>query len=127
LPSATVVPTSRREAQPELLGGVLVEAPLGQELPGLLRVRARELLGVVGLRDLVRLEHPWTQVALPLRGALPRALLVAELDGVLVGQPLDRLGEADAVDLHQEGDDVAALPAAEAVPDILRGVDVEGG
>ena len=37
------------------------------------------------------------------------ALLAPQLHAVLVGQPLDGLGEGEPVDLHQEGDDVAAL------------------
>jgi hypothetical protein len=52
-------------------------------------------------------------------------VLAAELDAELLGEPLDGLGEGEAVDLHHEGDDVAALPAAEAVEELPRRVDVE--
>jgi hypothetical protein len=121
-----VLAATRGEADTELLGGVLVEAAAGQELAGLLRVGRGQLLGVVGLRDLVRLEHPRPQVRLALHGASVGALLVAQLHAVLVGQPLDRLGERQAVDLHQEGDHVAAFLAAETVKKSAARVDVEG-
>src|ERR671925_423461 len=44
------------------------------------------------------------------------ALLVPQGDPGLPGQPLDGLGEGQVLDLHDEGDGVAALLAAEAVP-----------
>ena len=61
--------------------------------------------------------------ARPLRaGARSRgsALLVAQLDAVLLGQALDGLAEAQPVHLHDELDDVAASSAAEAVVDASR-------
>src|SRR3546814_14018148 len=50
----------------------------------------------------------------------------SDLYAVLVGQALDGLGEGDAVDLHQEGQDVAALLAPEAVEVAARRGHVEG-
>ena len=109
------VAVTRGEADAEARGGVLVEAALVQEPPGDHGVGGAELVGVELLGDPVRLDQ-----AAALRPRRPvvadlAAVLVAQLDAVLVGQPLDGLAEGQAVDLHQEGDDVAALAAAEAV------------
>ena len=60
----------------------------------------------------------------PVRRAV--VVLVAQLVAEPAGEPLDGLGEAEVVDLLDEGDDVAALAAAEAVPQPDRGADVEG-
>jgi hypothetical protein len=118
------VAVARREADPELLGGRLVEAPLTEELPRRQRLRGAERVGVELLGDLVRLDQ-----AGPLRtpGALRSGVtfLAAQRDPGLVGEPLDRLGEAEAVDLLQDGDDVAALRAPEAVEELALRVDVE--
>ena len=122
---SSVLAVARREADAELLGRVLVEAALAEELPRRQRRRA--------WRAARRRTPAATLCASSSRGALRPAravarrvaLLVAQLDAVLVGQPLDGLGEAEPVDLHQEGDDVAALAAAEAVEEPAAGVDVE--
>ena len=53
------------------------------------------------------------------------ALLVAQLDADAAGQVLDRLGEAQVVDLPHERDDVAALAAAEAVEEPLGRAHLE--
>src|SRR5690606_18992450 len=55
------------------------------------------------------------------------ALLVAELDARCPRQVLDGFDEAQVFDLLDEGDDVAAFPAAEAVPEVACGGDVERG
>ena len=58
----------------------------------------------------------------------PRVLLLAlQLDPVTVGEQLDRLGEAKPLLLFDELDHVAADPAAEAVVELLLGVDRERG
>src|SRR6185503_14501163 len=54
-----------------------------------------------------------------------RALLVLEGDPEAVGEPLDRLGEVEVLRLLDEAHDVAALPAAEAVVELLDGIDGE--
>jgi hypothetical protein len=74
--------------------------------------------GVVGLDD-ARLDPPRG-------GALagPR-LLVVELEREPPREPLDRLGERKVLGLLDEVVDVAALAAPEAVPQALRGVDLE--
>src|SRR5215467_2850048 len=53
------------------------------------------------------------------------ALLVSQIDTGPRRQPLDRLSEAQAVDLAHERDDVAAFCAGEAVPQPASGRDVE--
>ena len=60
-----------------------------------------------------------------LRAADRSAVGVAQLDPDPVGQPLDRLGERQVVDLLHEGDDVAALAAAEAVEEPAGRGDLE--
>src|SRR5919106_5839744 len=74
-------------------------------------------------RLLQHLEQPLASVAraLGVRGRL----LVLERDAEAVGQPLDRAREVDALRLLDERDQVAALPAAEAVEELVRGVDRE--
>ena len=90
-----VLAAARREAQPERLGRRAVEAALGEELPGLLRLGREQLLGVELLRDPVRLDQ--LAAGRPLRPVLEAvALLALELDAVLLGEPLDGLGEARA-------------------------------
>ena len=54
------------------------------------------------------------------------ALLIPELHAKLGGQAFDGLGEREMFDLLHEGDDVAALTAAEAVPGPHGRTDVEG-
>ena len=116
---------ARREADAELLGRRLVEPALAEELAGGDGFGRRQLVGVERLGGLVGLDQP-----LALRPARPVvadvALLAAQGHAVLVGEPLDGLGEGEPVDLHQEGDDVAALAArTEAVPEVARRRDVE--
>jgi hypothetical protein len=119
------VPVARRETDAERLGGRLVEAAIGEELAPGHRVGGGELLDVVGGRDLVRLDQPGTEVGVTAwdRGA---ALGVPQLDAVLVGEPLDGVGETEALDLLQEADHVAAFAAAEAEEDISSRGDMEG-
>ena len=118
------VAVARREADPELLGRRLVEAALPQELARHDGVGRGQRVGVVGLGHAVRLDQPGALGAARALG--PRvALLAAQRHAVLVGEALHDLGEAQAVDLHQEGDHVAAFPAAEAVPELAGRVDVE--
>jgi hypothetical protein len=51
--------------------------------------------------------------------------VVADLDPRPGGEALDSVGEVEVLDLPHEGDDVAPLPAAEAVVQPLLGVDGE--
>ena len=63
------------------------------------------------------------------RSALSLAILarrpLGQLDAGLLGQPLERLAEVEAVAAHQEGEDVPALATAEAAPRLPIGVDDE--
>ena len=115
---------ARRETDAEHLGGGLVEAALVEELARHDRIGATQVLGVELLSHLVGLDQ--AAARRPTRtGRLVVALLAAELDAVLLPQPLDGLGEREGVDLHDEGDDVAALATSEAVEELTRRVDVE--
>ena len=67
----------------------------------------------------MRREQPLPLVAVAACGPLLAPLGVAQLYAVLVGEVLHGVGEAEPVVLHQEGDDVAALAATEAVEEVL--------
>lgn len=120
-----VVPARRAVADAEVGGGGLVEAALGEELPADLGLGAVQLLGVELGGRLVCLDQPDALAAL-VGGVVP-ALLVAQGDARLGGEPLDDLRERQMVDLLHEGDRVAALLAAEAVEETLARADLEGG
>src|SRR4051794_24348559 len=101
----------------------LVEAALEEELAGGLGVRRRELLDVELCGGRVRLDE-----LLPLARLLPRcraALLVGDLDARLAREHLDRLDERQMLLLLDEGDEVAADAAAEALVEPVGRVDVE--
>ena len=118
-----LVPAGRRVPAAERRRGRLVEPALGEELARLDRVRRAQLLGVELGRRAVRVDEPGAGALVPLPAR--RAALVGQLDAGALGEPLDRLDEAQVVDLHQERDDVAALAAAEAVERAVRRPDVE--
>lgn len=120
-----VVPAGRAVADAEVGGGVLVEAALGEELPADLGLGALQRADVELGGGLVGLDQPDAFAALV--GGVVAALLVAQGDARLGGEALDRLREGEVVDLHHEGDRVAALLAAEAVEQALAGTDLEGG
>lgn len=120
-----VVPARRAVADAEVGGGGLVEAALGEELPADLGLGAVQLLGVELGGRLVCLDQPDALAAL-VGGVVP-ALLVAQGDARLRGEPLDDLRERQMIDLLHEGDRVAALLAAEAVEETLARADLEGG
>ena len=110
----------RRQAAP----GQVVPAGLarGAVQGGLVKTRRRlvDLIGQGALAGLL--------------GALRPQFLEGERDAVAPGQLLGRLREAQALVLHQKGDDVAAGAAAEAIKNALlrgyrerrAGVGVEG-
>ena len=52
---------------------------------------------------------------------------LVELDAGPRGQATERLGEVDPLALHDEAEDVAAQPAAEALPGLASGGDDERG
>ena len=119
-----VVPSGGRVADAEVCGGMAVETPGREEVPPRLCLRGGELLTEPGLGQAVGVHE-----ALPSARLDPApyrtALLVAQLDPGAVGEVLDGLGESEVVDLLDEGDDVTALTAAEAVPVTELGADVE--
>src|SRR5207249_6692976 len=61
------------------------------------------------------------------RLTLSRARFVLEGNTRALGQPAHRLGEFQALVLFHEGEDVAALVAAEAFEDLQVRIDVEAG
>ena len=121
------VPALRGEAHAEPFGGGAVEAALGEEPAPHFRLGRVELFAVVLLGDRMRVEQAATgaevgAIALPVLG-----VLVVQLHAVAAREHLDGLDEAEVVDLLDEGDDVPALAAAEAVPVAQLRADVEGG
>ncbi len=75
--------------------------------------RRLELAGVELLRHLVHLQEPLalTGVARRALGGATAVVDVPQLDAGALGQALDGVGETEAVDLHDELDGVAGLPA----------------
>jgi hypothetical protein len=118
------VPGPRGEPDAELPRGSRVESSLGQELTsrgGLMGLG--EQAGVeLGGGD-VRGHQPGPSTLRTVRNRA--ALLVTQRYPGPARQPLDRLGEAEVVGLHDEVDDVATHAAAEAVEVAARRADVE--
>ena len=117
-------PLTRREPEAELLRDLLAE-PAAREI--LAHRLARRPLPEVPLEEDRRLleqrEHPLATPARLVR--LRRDLLVLERDAEPLREPLDRADEVESLGLADEGDDVAALAAAEAVVEVEVGVDGE--
>ena len=86
---------------------------------------AREDLREVVRGPAVEGEHALAVVVAVL--LLGRQLLLAHLDAVALGHGLQRLGIADALVLHDERHGIAALSAAEAFEESLRGRHDERG
>ncbi len=109
-PPAHRVPAGRRPAELEPLDRLVGEATAAEVIERRLAgLRARQddvVEGDRGLEDVA-------QTALP--GVVAGAPLV-ELDAGPGGQDLEGLGEAHAVALHDEAEDVSAEAAAEALP-----------
>src|SRR5206468_1781232 len=109
-----VLPGLRRVADAEPFDVAELEAAFGQEGAGRSGVGRAQPFGIKFGGGPVRVGQPF-----PLALFLARdvtALLVAQLDAGPRGQPLDRLDEAEPVDLLHELDDIAAFGAAETVP-----------
>src|SRR5690606_24787616 len=107
-------PVRRRQSDPEIAQHLLAQTARGQVLADLLG--PRRLPEEAG----VELGRPAQELAQPVAPASSLGLarvfgLALELDAVAFGQELDRLGEADALGLLDEIEQVAARLAAEAV------------
>ena len=117
-------PHALRQTEPELLRDLLAQLALLEVLThGGADVRFPQDPFEVGRR---LLEERGQSVTAAAGGVLSgRRLLVLERHAEAVGEPLDRVGEDEVLGLLDEADDVAALPAAEAVVELLDGVDRE--
>ena len=116
------VPGVGRPADLEVAHHVAVEPPLAQVAAGGAGVGARkEPLVVPGHGA----GHGVDELGPPLAALALVAVGVAQGDPGLARQPLDRRGEVDLLLLHDEVEDVALGLAAEAVEDVLVGVDRE--
>ncbi len=118
------VPGARRVSDSEPAQRLLLEAALGE-----VGARPPRLLGVpevAGIEGGGAVEQLTERPSLLAAGLGLRVLALAlELDPVAVGEQLDRLGEPEPLLLLDELDRVAADPAAEAVVELLLGVDRE--
>ena len=118
------VPARRRVADPELAQRALVEAAAEQVL-----ARPRRLAALPQHAHVVRggaLQQGEQPVAAhALRGVARVLALALELHPGALGEPLQRRAEVQALRLHREREDVAAGPAAEAVVELLDGIDPE--
>ena len=117
-------PLAGSEPEPELLCDLLAEAATGEVLAhgGARFAVPEEALEVAcGL-----VEHGVHALApAPLRLDARRCVLDLDRDAEPLREPLDRADEVEVLGLAHERDDVAALPAAEAVVELLDRVDGE--
>ena len=108
------VPAGGRVAAPEMRGLGHVEAALGEEIAGGLRLRVLlQPLGVELLGRRVGLREPRPGPAVTLDDLA--AALVRDAVADPVRQLLDGLDEPDVLHLHEEGEDIPALARGEAV------------
>ena len=120
---AQSMPVVRRVTDAESLCDLADKPSPGQILPRIATARAFQFLPEVGHGQRHRVIEA-------------DALLLADLDlrrrdgernARLARQPLDGLHEAEALYLHQEGEDVAVAPGGEIEPRLLLVVDEKGG
>ena len=121
------VPAGGGVADPEMSGLLRTEGAPAQESAPRLRRRSGQLLAEPHLSEAIGLQEALTRAGLDAAGDRAAALLVAQLNADPPRQVLHGLGEGQAIDLLDEGDDITALAAAEAVPQAQLGADVEGG
>src|SRR5439155_24280733 len=114
----------RCESESEFAADVFGEPALDEVRPRRLSLRRIPEVALVELRG-VREQVAQPLLAPPPLLVLGRALLVLELDAVAIGQRLDGLGKVESFRLADEGDEVAALAAAEAVEELVGGVHGE--
>ena len=120
-----VFPRLRRVPDAEPLGIGELETAIGQEGTSVRGIGSAQSFGIKLGGGPVRVDQP-----APLALFLPRdvaALLVAQLDAGPAGQPLDRLDEAESVDLLHELDRVATLGTRKTVEKSSCWGDVERG
>jgi len=91
------IPGLRREPNAEVRSGRCVEASRREEVAAHLGALGGELLDVERRGDLVRLDEPGALALLPVDRRSP--VDIPQLDARALGQLLDRLGEAQVVDL----------------------------
>jgi hypothetical protein len=122
------VPAAGGVAAVEVERRLPVEAALGEELPRRRRLGRTELLGVEGRRGGVGRDESCPLADRRAVGPARRpatVVLVVQFDVGAAGEPLDRLAERQMVDLLDERNDIATGIAAETMPQVSRGCDVE--
>ena len=117
---------SRGVAEHPLLRHLAAEAAGGQILPRRVRplAAAAHELGVV---ELGRARADLLHAALHRARHAPAPRVLRDVDVGAVGQIAHGLGKVEVLGLHDEREDVAPFPAAEAVPQLGGGVDLERG
>jgi hypothetical protein len=122
--SRSVCQPAGREADAVRAADLVAEAAVAQVLARRCGRRAvPEHPFVVGRGLLEQRPEPLAPAALGL--AAGARLLVLEHDAELVGEELDGFGELEVLLALHEAEEVAALAAAEAVVELLGGVDRE--
>ena len=114
----------RRVTEPVLLQLFLLEAAFPQVAESLRSGLGTELFDIETLGDLVEPQQGFALARVRI-GAGPLAG-AGHLEAVLLSQRLERLEEAQALEFHQEIEDIAALPAAEALEDLQAAVHRKG-
>ena len=122
----TSAPRPGGVAEHPLLRHLAAEAAGGQILPrrvGPLAAAAHEL----GVVELGRARADLLHAALHRARHAPAPRVLRDVDVGAVGQIAHGLGKVEVLGLHDEREDVAPFPAAEAVPQLGGGVDLERG
>jgi len=110
---------------PESLGGVGIEASLGEEVAARLRLRTGQLLLIKSCGTFMRF-HQALALSLLLIRSYP-TVDILQGDSNFVGEFLDRLGKGQVVNLLNETNEVTTFTTTEAVPHAAAGSDMETG
>ncbi len=113
------LPAAGRPAELERLDGGVAEAATAQVVE---RRLPRRMVGEDGV---VEGDRPVEDLGQALAPGVVAAGPLVELDPGAGGEDLERVGERHVVTLHDEAEDVAAQPAAEALPALASRGDVE--
>src|SRR5699024_10589158 len=118
------VPACGGESTTEVVSDITVETTFPQKLPRRTCRLTAQLLDVERLCRLVRFDESCSPTAVTFRSRTV-ATDIRQLQPRTIGQPFHRFDETQVFDLHDEPDDIAALPAPETVEGAVPGSHIE--